>query len=55
LSNFNSGEILDKFVIPNFKNANYDKGLLLGACAISAIIAKDAKITLDNQIIHKMI
>jgi uncharacterized protein len=44
-----AGEILDSKVIPFFKKGDYSGGILMGALAISNIIAKDANVTLGSQ------
>ncbi|MEN3013505.1 MAG: TPM domain-containing protein [Endomicrobiia bacterium] len=44
------GEILDKYVIPHFKEHNYSKGLLYGTAAIANIIAKDVGVELTGEI-----
>lgn len=43
-----AGEILDKYVIPYFRQNDYSRGLLLGTFAIAAIIAKDANVEISG-------
>jgi len=43
-----AGEILDKYVIPYFRQNDYSRGLLLGTFAIVAIIAKDANVEISG-------
>ncbi|MFH1541388.1 MAG: TPM domain-containing protein [Elusimicrobiota bacterium] len=40
------GEILDKYIVPYFKNGEYGKGMSTGVLAIASVIAKDAGIEL---------
>jgi uncharacterized protein len=42
------GEILDKYVIPYFKQGDYSKGVMLGTLEIASIIAKDAHVELTG-------
>ncbi|OGS45282.1 MAG: hypothetical protein A2539_08645 [Elusimicrobia bacterium RIFOXYD2_FULL_34_15] len=42
------GEILDKYVIPSFKEGAYGKGLAKGVLAIASVIAKDAGVELTG-------
>ncbi|MDD5688101.1 MAG: TPM domain-containing protein [Elusimicrobia bacterium] len=42
------GEILDTYVIPNFKEGAYSKGLTTGVLAIASVIAKDAGVELTG-------
>lgn len=44
------GEILDKYVLPYFKNGDYSKGFLYGTAAIAKVIAKDAGVELTGEI-----
>lgn len=43
------GEILDKYVLPFFKEGNYGKGLYNAMYACSAYIAKDANVQLSDS------
>lgn len=45
------GEILDKYVIPYFKQGDYSKGIIMGIAAITSIIAKDSNVELTGTII----
>lgn len=45
------GEILDKYVIPYFKQGDYSKGLLIGVSVIAEIIAKDRNVELTGVIV----
>ena len=45
------GEILDKYVIPDFKQNNYGSGLLTGVSVLASIIAKDANVELTGIVI----
>jgi len=42
------GEILDKYVVPNYKNGEYGKGMAAGVFAIASVIAKDAGVALTG-------
>jgi uncharacterized protein len=46
-----AGEVLDKYIIPEFKLGNYGKGLYDGALAMAELVAKDAhvRLVLDNN------
>ncbi len=44
-----TGEILDKNIIPFFKNNDYGRGLFNGMIAISAVVAKNAGVTLTGN------
>jgi uncharacterized protein len=41
-----TGEILDKYVVPDLKAGQYAQGLTKGVAAVAAVIAKDAHVTL---------
>ena len=43
-----TGEILDKYVLPDLKAGRYGQGLTRGAAAVAAVIAKDARVTLTG-------
>lgn len=45
------GEILDKYVIPYFKQGDYSKGIIMGTAAITSIIAKDSNVELTGAIV----
>ncbi|MBN1622193.1 MAG: TPM domain-containing protein [Endomicrobiales bacterium] len=45
-----TGEILDKYVIPEFKKGDYGRGITLGTFAIASIIADDAGVELTGGI-----
>ena len=38
------GEIIDKYVIPGFKQGDYGKGLMTGVFVVASFIAKDANV-----------
>ncbi len=44
-----AGEILDDYVLPFFKNGNYNKGFYNGLLAVSGIIAKDANVKITGS------
>lgn len=44
------GEILDRYAIPPFRNGDYGKGLADTMAAVSAVIAKDAGVTLTGVV-----
>lgn len=48
------GEILDKYVIPYFKQGDYGKGLVIGTAVISKVIAKDANVELTGEYISNL-
>ena len=41
-----TGEILDKYVLPDLKAGKYGQGLTKGVVAVASVIAKDAHVTL---------
>lgn len=41
-----TGEILDKYILPDLKAGQYSQGLTKGVAAVAAVIAKDAHVTL---------
>jgi len=43
------GEILDKFIIPEFRAGRFDEGIYKGVWAVALIIAKDAGVELTGQ------
>lgn len=43
-----TGEILDSYVVPEFKKGDYSRGMALGTLVIASIIAKDAGIKLTG-------
>jgi uncharacterized protein len=45
-----AGEILDKYMVPYFKNADFGKGFLAGTYVISQIIAKNAGVELTGSV-----
>jgi uncharacterized protein len=45
-----TGEILDSYAIPNFKNGDYGKGLYETLIAIAAVVAKDANVTIGAKV-----
>lgn len=42
------GAILDSYIIPEFKNSEYGRGLTLGTLAVASVIAKDAGVELTG-------
>ncbi|MDW8056634.1 MAG: TPM domain-containing protein, partial [Elusimicrobiota bacterium] len=44
------GEILDKYVVPYFKQGNFSDGILYGTAAIAKVIANDAGVELTGEI-----
>jgi len=46
------GEILDKYMVPEFKNGNYSDGLTRGAYAVALVIAKDRGVELTGAPIY---
>ncbi len=45
-----SGEILDRYVLPRFRENDYSQGMLLGAQAIAGVIAKDAGVEITGSV-----
>ena len=45
------GEILDKYVVPYFKQSKYSEGLMMGAIALASVIAKDASVELTGGMV----
>lgn len=45
------GEILDKYVLPYFKQGDYSNGIIMGTAAITSIIAKDSNVELTGAIV----
>jgi uncharacterized protein len=43
-----TGEILDKYVLPDLKAGRYGQGLTRGVVALASVIAKDAQVTLTG-------
>ncbi|MBN2178585.1 MAG: TPM domain-containing protein [Deltaproteobacteria bacterium] len=43
------GDILDRFVVPQLKQNNYDKGMANALVAVSQVIAKDADVSLTGS------
>ena len=43
-----SGYILDQYIVPHFKNGNYEKGIASGHLAIANIVGKAFQIPLNN-------
>lgn len=43
-----TGEILDKYVLPDLKAGQYGRGLTKGVVALASVIAKDAQVTLTG-------
>jgi uncharacterized protein len=43
------GQILDDYVVPEFKNGNYPSGISRGAFAVASVIAKDKGVTLTGS------
>lgn len=43
------GEILDRYVVPELKEGRYGTGLLSAVAAVSAVIIKDAGVTLSGK------
>ena len=43
-----TGEILDKYVLPDLKAGRYGQGLTKGVVAVATVIAKDARVTLTG-------
>ncbi|MGA2091318.1 MAG: TPM domain-containing protein [Endomicrobiales bacterium] len=43
------GEILDRYVVPEFKKGDYGNGMFLGTLAIASVIAADAGVQLTGQ------
>lgn len=48
-----SGEILDKYVLPEFKKNDYGRGMLVGTIVLANLIAKDAGVTLTGKTIQR--
>jgi uncharacterized protein len=44
-----TGEILDSYAVPNFKNGDYGKGLYETLIAIAIVVAKDANVTIGAK------
>ncbi len=44
------GEILDKYVIPDFRNGDYGMGFYRGMTAIAGVIARDAGVTITGAV-----
>ena len=45
-----TGEILDRYAIPNFKNGDYGKGLYETLIAIATVVAKDANVAIGAKV-----
>jgi uncharacterized protein len=45
-----SGEILDTYVLPRFRENDYSQGMLFGAAAIAGVIAKDAGVEITGSV-----
>ena len=45
-----AGQILDRYVLPSFKQNDYDTGLAQGALAVVALIAEDAGVKLTGAV-----
>ncbi|MCX5832083.1 MAG: TPM domain-containing protein [Deltaproteobacteria bacterium] len=43
-----TGEILDKYVLPDLKAGRYGQGLTKGVAAVASVIARDARVTLTG-------
>ncbi len=42
------GEILDKYVLPNYKKGDYNAGILLGTVVIANLVAKEYNVSLTS-------
>ncbi len=45
-----TGEILDGYAVPNFKNGDYGKGLYETLTAIAIVVAKDANVAIGSKV-----
>jgi uncharacterized protein len=45
-----TGEILDRYILPPFKEGNYGQGVFQGALAVASVIAKDAGVEITGEL-----